>query len=180
MDPAPDALASTIHALPDKILEIRGQRVLLDADLAGLFGVPTKRFNEQVGRNLEKFPSDFMFVLTKQEIMNLRSHFATTSGGHGGRRYNPRAFTEHGAIMAATVLNSPRAVEMSVYIVRAFVRFREMLSSHRELSAKLGELESRLDDHDQAIGGLIRAIKALMEPEAPRKRPIGYIRDSGD
>jgi len=180
MDPAPDALASTIQALPDKILEIRGQRVLLDADLAGLFGVPTKRFNEQVGRNLEKFPSDFMFVLTKQEIMNLRSHFATTSGGHGGRRYNPRAFTEHGAIMAATVLNSPRAVEMSVYIVRAFVRFREMLSSHRELSAKLGELEARLDDHDQAIGGLIRAIKALMEPEAPRKRPIGYIRDSGD
>ena len=117
MDPAPDALASTIQALPDRILEIRGQRVLLDADLAELFGVPTGRFNEQVRRNLQRFPADFMFVLTKQEIINLRSQFATTSGGHGGRRYSPRAFTEHGAIMAATVLNSPWAVEMSVYIV---------------------------------------------------------------
>lgn len=179
MDPAPGALASTIQALPDKILEIRGQRVLLDADLAELFGVPTKRFNEQVRRNFERFPADFMFTLTEQE----KAEVVANCGHLAKLRFSPflpRAFTEHGAIMAATVLNSPRAVEMSVYIVRAFVRFREMLSSHRELSAKLGELEARLDDHDQAIGGLIRAIKALMEPEAPRKRPIGYIRGFED
>lgn len=179
MDLAPDTLASTIQALPDKILEIRGQRVLLETDLAELFGVPTKRFNEQVRRNLERFPADFMFTLTGQE----KAEVVAKCDHLGKLRFSPflpRAFTEHGAIMAATVLNSPRAVEMSVYIVRAFVRFREMLSSHRELSAKLGELEARLDDHDQAIGGLIRAMKALMEPEATRKCPIGYIRGSED
>lgn len=170
-----DILDAAIETLPDKILVTRGQRVMLDADLAELFGVPTKRFNEQVKRNPDRFPADFMFSLTKQEVMNLRSQFATSSGGHGGRRHSPRAFTEHGALMAATVLNSPRAIEMSVYIVRAFVRMRRMLSSCQELSSRLGELEERLDGHDQAIGGLIQALRALMEPETPGKRPIGYV-----
>jgi hypothetical protein len=180
MSPQSDILDLAIQALPDKIVEIRGQRVMLDADLAELFGVPTKRFNEQIKRNLDRFPSDFMFILTKQEIMNLKSQFATSSEGHGGRRHSPRAFTEHGAIMAATVLNSPRAVEMSVYIVRAFVRLRELVSSHRNLSSKFRELEERLDSHDQTIGGLIQAIKALMEPETPKKRTIGYVRGAED
>ena len=171
-----DITDSKIQALPERILESRGQRVMLDADLADLFGVPTKRFNEQIKRNVERFPEDFMFVLTKQEATNLRSQFATSSDGHGGRRYSPRVFTEHGAIMAATVLNSARAIEMSVYIVRAFVRLREFLSSQRELSAKFKEMEERLDSQDHAIGELIRVLKGLMEPEAPKKRPIGYVR----
>jgi len=178
MNPQCEILDPVIQSLPEKILEIRGQRVMLDADLAELFGVPTKRFNEQIKRNLERFPDDFMFILTKREVMGLRSQFATSSGGRGGRRYNPRAFTEHGALMAATVLNSPRAIEMSVYIVRAFVRLRQVLSSHQELTAKFRELEERLDGHDQAIGTLVQAMKALMEPVVPTKRPIGYVTKS--
>lgn len=147
---------------------------MLDADLAELFGVPTKRFNEQVKRNPDRFPADFMFTLTVQE----KAEVVANCDHLGKLRFSPfppRAFTEHGAIMAATVLNSPRAIEMSVYIVRAFVRMRRMLSSCQELASKLGELEEPLDGHDQAIGGLIQALRALMEPEAPGKRPIGYV-----
>lgn len=172
-----DILDSAIQVLPDKILEIRGQRVMLDADLAELFGVPTKRFNEQIKRNLDRFPADFMFTVTVEE----KAEVVANCDHLGKLRFSPflpRAFTEHGAIMAATVLNSPRAVEMSVYIVRAFVRLRELVSSHRNLSLKFRELEERLDNHDQTIGGLIQAIKALMEPETPKKRTIGYVREA--
>lgn len=170
-------LDPAIQALPNKILEIRGQRVMLDADLAELFGVPTKRFNEQIKRNLDRFPSDFMFTVTVEE----KAEVVANCDRLGNLRFSPflpRAFTEHGAIMAATVLNSPRAVEMSVYIVRAFVRLRELVSSHRNLSSKFRELEERLDSHDQTIGSLIQAIKALMEPETPKKRTIGYVREA--
>jgi hypothetical protein len=121
-----------IETIAHKILVVREQRVILDADLARLYGVTTKRLNEQVRRNRDRFPEDFVFQLDAEETEVLRSHFATSKAGSGGRRYCPYAFTEHGALMAASVLNSPRAVEVSVYVVRAFVRMREMLAAHAE------------------------------------------------
>jgi hypothetical protein len=176
-----------IEAIASRIFVLRGQRVMLDADLAALYGVTTKRLNEQVRRNLERFPSDFMFQLTNQEVAILRSQFATSSSGArrlawGGRRYTPRAFTEHGAIMAAMVLDSPRATEVSVYVVRAFVELRDTLVAHKELAKRLGELESRLErklaTHDQAIAGILDAIRQLMAPPEPtRKRRIGFVQN---
>lgn len=159
------------------ILVIRGQKVLLDADLARLYGVPTKRFNEQVRRNRERFPADFMFQLNADEFADLRSQNATSNIERGGRRYAPFAFTEHGAIMAATILNSPKATEMSVFIVRAFVHLRGMLSTQQELAVKLDELENKVATHDQAITGLLNAIRQLMSPPVPPKRTIGFTAD---
>jgi hypothetical protein len=156
-----------------RILFVRGHKVLLDSDLAELYGVSVKRLNEQVKRNAERFPADFVFRLTAAESKNLRSQIATSSEGHGGRRYLPFAFTEHGAIMAASVLNSPRAVEMSVFVVRAFVRLREMLATNKELTEKLAELERRLETHDEAIQEIFDAIKRLMQPNEARKQ-IGF------
>ena len=163
------------------IFVIRGQKVIIDADMAELYEVTTKRFNEQVRRNLERFPQDFMLQLSQEEWDALRSQFATLKTGRGQhRKYLPYAFTEHGAIMAATILNSPRATEVSVYVVRAFVRLREVLASNKELALKLSELESRigrkLDSHDQAIAGILNAIRELMRPPEPaKKRPIGFV-----
>lgn len=162
------------ESITQRILLIRGHKVMLDADLAELYEVPTKRFNEQVKRNIERFPADFMFQLTDDEHAALRSQIATSSSAHGGRRYAPYAFTEHGAIMAATVLNSPKAVEMSVFVVRAFVQLREMLSTHKELAAKLEALERKIGSHDQAIAGLIDAIRQLMTQPKTKSRPIGF------
>jgi hypothetical protein len=143
-----------------------------------LYGATTARFNKQVRRNADRFPEDFTFKVTNQEVTNLRSQIATSSeasGGHGGRRYQPRAFTEHGAIMAAAVLNTPRAVEVSVFVVRAFVKLRELAMAHKEIRQKLDELEHKVTGHDQAIAGLINAIRELMNPpEAKKKRPIGF------
>lgn len=177
-----------VERIAQTIFVIRGQKVLLDADLAALYGVPTKRFNEQVRRNLARFPADFMFQLTEEEFAALRSHFATSNekpAGRGGRRYLPFVFTEHGAIMAATILNSQRATEVSVYVVRAFVELRELLAGNKELAAKLSELESRierkLETHDQAIAGLIDAIRELMRPPEPKKKqPIGFVTGKED
>ncbi len=172
-----------LEVIAQRILLLRGQKVLLDTDLAMLYDVPTKRFNEQVRRNLERFPADFMFQLTGEEWAALRSQFATLKTGRGQhRKYLPYAFTEHGAIMAATILNSPRATEVSVYVVRAFVALRELLTGNKELALKLAELETRLerklDSHDQAIAGLIDAIRELMRPPEPKKkRPIGFVTD---
>jgi hypothetical protein len=163
-----------LESFVKRIQIIRGQRVVLDSDLAELYGVSTKRFNEQVKRNEARFPADFMFQISKEEFDILRSQNATSKGS-GGRRYLPHAFTEHGAIMAATILNSPRAVEMSVFVVRAFVRLREMLSTHKKLAAKLDELEQKLLSHDEDIALLIDAIKQLMEEPVAKKRPIGFI-----
>lgn len=181
-----------VESVAQRILLIRGQKVMLDADLAELFGVPTKRFNEQVKRNLDRFPADFMFQLTEDEheylrsqivtsnkYESLRSQIATSKTGRGGRRYVPYVFTEHGAIMAATILNSPKAVEMSVFIVRAFVQLREMLSANKELAAKLLELERKVSSHDQAIAGVIEAIRQLMMPAAGKSRSIGFTADIG-
>jgi len=157
-----------------RILLIRGQKVLLDSDLADLYGVSVKRLNEQVKRNASRFPEDFVFRLTPGESRTLRSQFATSKTGRGGRRYAPFAFTEHGAIMAASVLNSPRAVEMSVFVVRAFVRLREMLATNRQLAEKFGELERRLQTHDLSIHQILATIRRLMQPPAKRRESIGF------
>ena len=148
------------------ILLIRGEKVILDADLAALYSVTTKRLNEQVRRNRDRFPEDFSFRLTNKEVTILKSHFATSRLDWGGRRKLPYAFTEHGAIMAASVLNTPRAVEMSVFVVRAFVRLRAFLATHKELAEKLAELERKLESHDEQIVAIIDAIKRLMTPPA--------------
>jgi phage regulator Rha-like protein len=161
-------------AVESRILLLRHQRVILDTDIAELYGVPVKVLNQQVKRNRERFPADFVFRLTSKEDEVLRSQFVTSKQGRGGRRYAPYAFTEHGAIMAATVLNSERAVQMSVFVVRAFVRLREMLATNRKLAGKIDELENRLDTHDSTIQDLIEAIKELMKPEDPPRKSIGF------
>ena len=162
------------------ILVLRCQRVILDANLSALYGVTTKRLNEQVKRNAARFPADFMFRLSAEEtdVLN-RSRFATGSQKHRDPRFPPFAFTEHGAIMAATILNSRRAVEMSVYVVRAFVQLRGILASNVELARKLDELEHKLKGHDQAITAILTAIRELTSPQAPRRRGIGFTADLG-
>src|ERR1700685_190388 len=170
----PTRRGSELFAVQSRIVFLRQQRVILDVHLAELYGVTVKRLNEQVKRNHERFPSDFMFRLAIKEERALRSQIATSKKGRGGRRYPPYAFTEHGAIMAATVLNSERAVEMSVFVVRAFVRLREMLATNRKLAGKIDELEDRLDTHDSTIQDLIEAIKELMTPEDPPRKRIGF------
>jgi phage regulator Rha-like protein len=168
---------------------IRGQRVVLDADLANVYGVTTTRLNQQVRRNSDRFPEDFAFQLTPDEFAALMLQIATSKKGSGGRRKLPLAFTEHGAIMAANVLNSSRAVQMSVFVVRAFVKMREVLAQNKELAAKLAELErtltARLDDHEKAIVHILEEIKKLMEPPPPildpKRREIGFhVRDEAD
>ena len=168
--------AIPIERIENRILLIGGRKVLLDADLAALYGVSTKRFNEQVRRNLKRFPPDFMFRLRAEQWRALRSQFATLEAGPGKhRKYLPLAFTEHGAIMAAAVLNSARAVEVSVYVVRAFVRLRELLASNNELARRLDQHEKKLGVHDRAIGGLVGAIRELMAAPEPQRRPIGFV-----
>ena len=170
------------------IVEVRGQKVILDADLACVYGVPTKRLNEQVKRNAARFPPDFLLRLTANEASGCtrsRSQFATLKRGQN-IKYLPYAFSEHGAIMAANVLNSPRAVQMSVFVVRAFVKMREVLAQNRHLAEKLAELErrltGRLDVHEKAIVHILDEIKKLMEPlppqPEPKRREIGFhVRD---
>lgn len=160
--------------IANKILLIRNQRILVDADLAILYGVTTKRLNEQVKRNIERFPVDFMFQLTtdeKNEVVANCDHLANLKFS----RTNPYVFTEHGAIMAASVLNTSYAIEVSVIVVRTFVKLRQMISSQKELKHKLSELELRLDGHDETLQTLVSAIHQLMEPPAPKKkRSIGF------
>jgi hypothetical protein len=147
---------------------------MLDSDLAALYGVTTFRLNEQVKRNRERFPRDFMFRLNKEEYQLLISQIATSKKGRGGRRFLPYVFTEHGAIMLASVLNSPRAIETSILVVRAFVRFRELISERKEIAKKFTELEKRLAGHDNDIRAIIEAIRQLMSAPATRKRQIGF------
>ena len=150
---------------------------MLDSDLAGFYGETTKRFNQQVGRNLDRFPDDFMFQLDEQEFSALRLQTATLKSGRGQhRKYRPYAFTEHGAIMAATLLNSPRATALSVYVVRAFVELRGMLSSNRELAAKVHQLERKVSAHERNIAELVDAMAGLLAaPAQPTKRSIGFV-----
>jgi len=158
------------------ILLIRGQRVMLDADLAALFGVSTRALNQAIKRNLDRFPADFLFRLNpeeKAEVVTICDHLS----GLKFSRHLPYAFTEHGAVMAATVLNSKRAAEASVFVVRAFVRMRQLLASHRELALKLADLERRVAAHDTSISSLVSAIRQLLQPPEPKKKRIGFITD---
>ena len=153
---------------------IRGRRVMLDSDLARIYGVETKRLKEQFKRNRNRSPVDFAFQLERQELAILRSQIAT-SRLHGGVRYLPIAFTEHGAIMLASVLNSDRAIEMSILVVRAFARLREIISGNQQLARQFAELERRVGKHDEAIATLFEAIKQLLEPSSPKtRREIGF------
>ena len=169
-------------AIEPVILTIRGQKVIMDVDLARIYGVTTKVFNQAVKRNKRKFPADFMFRLTLEEYENLRSQIVTGFQKHRNPRYLPNAFTEHGAVMAANILRSDRAIQMSVFVVRAFIRMRQMLIEQQGLARKLIELEkeltARLDVHETAINEMLRQIKRLLsppsQPEPPKKR-IGFL-----
>ncbi len=170
-----DKTRTPIERIAQTILWIRDHRVILDEDLAALYGVTTKRLNEQVRRNPDRFPrDDFMFHLSAEEYESLRSQNATLKTGRGQhRKYLPYAFTEHGAIMAASVLNSQRAVEMSVFVIRSFVRLRQLLASNETLTRKVAALERKYDAQFKIV---FDAIRELMKVEAPpKKRPIGYI-----
>jgi phage regulator Rha-like protein len=169
--------------------EVRGERVILDADLARLYGVPTKRLNEQVRRNVDRFPPDFLFRLTEDEAGSLRSQIATLKTGRGQhRKYLPYAFTEHGAIMAANVLNSPQAVQMSVFVVRAFLKMRAVLTDTRQLAKKLADLEyelkGRLDVHEVAIVEILQRVMNLLDPspgpEQPKREMGFHVRVPGE
>ena len=167
-----------LEEIEPRILIIRGQKVMLDADLAFLYGVSTKRLNEQVKRNRKRFPSNFLFQRTAQEKAE-----AVANCDHLAKlKYSPilpYAFTEHGAIMAASVLNSPRAIEVSVLVVRTFVKLREMLATHKELAHKLADLETKVAGHDEAIRSLVVAIDQLMAPPPDtNRRKIGFGRDN--
>jgi hypothetical protein len=160
-----------------QIHTIRGQRVVLDSDIATLYGVPTFRFNEAVRRNADRFPTDFCFQLTREEFANLISQFAISSSAHGGRRKLPFAFTEHGALMAATVLSSPRAVQMSLFIVRAFVRMREELLTNATILKRLERIDRKLLEHDVVLQDVVEKLMPLLTPPPdndPPKRRIGF------
>ncbi len=166
--------AGVVVSIESRILILRQQRVILDTGLAELYGVTVKRLNQQVQRNLERFPLDFVFQITGKEQESLRLQIATSNKGRGGRRFLPYAFTEHGATMAATVLNSKKAVNMSVFVVRAFVRLREVLAANRQIASKIEELEERLENHDDTIHTIIKAIKKLMTPLPASRKKIGF------
>lgn len=179
-------IAARTERIEDRIYVMRGHKVIVDADLAALYGVQTRRLNEQVRRNLAKFPADFMFQLSEAELAHLMSQFATSNSGRGGRRKRPLVFTEHGALMAATVLNSARAVEVSLYVVRAFVRMRETLAAHSELASQLKVLEKKTEAlalrHDSLaadtrlqLGQVFEALRGLMRSSEPKRRPIGFV-----
>ncbi len=177
-----EMVAYTTDDITTLIVTVRGKRVILDRDLAALYGVPTFRFNEAVKRNRNRFPEDFMFQLTGDEAACLTSQIAMSKSRRGGRRTLPYAFTEHGTVMAANILRSPKAIQMSVFVVRAFIRMRQMLIEQRGLARKLAELEeeltARLDVHETAINEMFTQIKRLLspppEPQPPKKR-IGFL-----
>jgi hypothetical protein len=171
---------SRVDKISSLIRTIRGKKVILDADLARIYGVSTKALNQAVKRNLKRFPDDFLLRLSSDELENMRSQFVTSSL-HGGQRYLPYAFTENGAIMAANVLNSPEAVRMSVFVVRAFVQMRDLLGGTKELARQLADLErkltARLDVHESVIVDVLRRVMEILDPpplpEPPRRR-IGF------
>ena len=162
------------------ILVIRRQRVLLDEHLARLYGVETRSLLQAVKRNLERFPPDFMFELSAAEWSALRSQSVTSRRGRGGRRYAPYAFTEQGVAMLSSVLNSGRAIAVNIEIMRSFVRIRRLLEADKSLARKFQRLERKLASHDQAIVGILAAIRQLMTAPAPRRRGIGFTADLSD
>jgi phage regulator Rha-like protein len=169
----------TTESVERAIIVLRGRRVILDSELAPLYGVTVSVFNQAVKRNMERFPADFAFQLTREEYESLRSQIVILKAGRGAhRKYLPYVFTEHGAVMAASVLNSPKAVEMSVEVVRAFVRLRQILAANRQLAARVDDLERKMNQsnaaHSKNIGTLFDAVRRLMTaPEKP-KRQIGF------
>lgn len=166
-----------LEVVERSIFVIRSHKVMVDADLARLYDVETKVLLQAVRRNAARFPSDFMFQLTASEHAHLRSQIVTSSSGHGGRRYLPYVFTEQGVAMLSSVLNSERAVQVNIAVIRTFVRLREMLSTNRALAAKLAALERKITGHDEAIQNLFDAIRAMLaDPPGPR-RPIGFNRE---
>ena len=169
------SLMISAQRIERQILLIRGQNVLLDSDLATLYGVQTKERNKAVKRNSDRFPPDFMFQLTQEEYEALRFQ-SGTSKTRGGRRYLPYAFTEQGVAMLSSVLNSPRAVQVNVQIMRTFVRLREMMATHADLASKLAELEQRYDAQFRIVFDAIREL--MREPREKRKPPIGYLTES--
>lgn len=176
MPPGRDVIL--VEKIEPRIRQVRDVKIILDRDLAELYDVETKRLNQQVRRNLDRFPDDFVFQLTAKEADSLRLQNATSKPSRGGQRYRPFAFTEHGAIMAASVLNTPRAVEVSVFVVRAFVHLRRMIATHQELAKKLSELEQKVIGHDEAIRAVVAAIRDLMTPPPePQRGKFGFARD---
>jgi hypothetical protein len=162
------------EVIEQKIYLIRGQRVMIDRDLAKLYCIPTKRLKEQVKRNTKRFPNDFMFQLTKEEFGYWRSQFATSNSDKLGLRHSPYVFTEQGVAMLSSVLNSERAIEVNIAIMRAFVKLRQILSTNKALASKLKELEQRLEKHDTEIHAIFDAIRQLMTPPDKPKRKIGF------
>jgi hypothetical protein len=173
LKPQANALIPQLRAenISQRILTIRGCRVMIDADLAALYDVPTKAFNQAIQRNMDRFPEDFMFRLTEEEFVGLRSQFVTSKKGRGGRRYLPYVFTEQGVAMLSGVLNSHLAVQVNIAIMRAFVRMRETMASHRELAHRLNAIEKKYDARFRVV---FDAIRALMEPLKPPRRRIGF------
>jgi len=159
----------------NKIYEIRGQKVMLDSDLAELYGAETKRLNEQVGRNADRFPPDFMFQLTEEEWRILKSQFATSSWG--GRRKLPFVFTEHGVLMLSSVLSSKQAIQVNIQIVRVFTKLRELLNEHSDLKLEIGDIKKQLQNHDKNIELVFSYIDELTEKKAKPRRRIGYKPD---
>jgi hypothetical protein len=171
----PESVGPDVHL---QIRTIRGHRVILDADLARIYGVPTFRFNEAVKRNRRRFPEDFLFQLATEEHTALTSQIAIAKPGRGGRRTRPYAFTEHGALQAANILNSAKAEAMSVYVIRAFVRMREELSTNQVVAERLAEIEKTLLTHDTALRDLYQKIRPLLlPPPDPPKPRIGFHKD---
>jgi ORF6N domain len=167
-------LAVTPEEIQNLVRVVRGQRVILDADLARLYGVPTKRLNEQLARNRERFPDDFAYQLTRQEVTNLMSQIATSSLGHGGHRKLPWAFTEHGVAMLSSVLRSPTAVRVNIEIMRTFVRLRRLMATPGELVEQLTRLAETVQAHDEQIKAIAQVLRTMMErPEEPKRR-IGF------
>jgi hypothetical protein len=163
-----------VERIEKAILLVRGHKVILDMDLADLYGVETGALNRAVKRNIQRFPDDFMFQLTGEEAERLRCQIGISKGGRGGRRYLPYVFTEQGVAMLSSVLNSERAVQVNIAIMRVFVRLREMMATHKELAFKLVELEERLEGHDEQIQNIFEAIRQLMTPPERERKKIGF------
>jgi len=174
-----DRLAVPVELVERRIYLIRGEKVMLDSDLADLYQVPTFRLNEAVKRNRNRFPKDFMFQLTREEAQSLISQIAISKAGRGGRRTLPYAFSEHGVAMLSSVLNSDRAVQMNIVIIRAFVKLREVLATHKDLAQKIEQIEATQQEHGTVLVAVVKEIKKLKQPPRPRrhKSRIGFVAD---
>jgi phage regulator Rha-like protein len=163
-------------ALENKIYEIRNKKVMIDSDLAGLYGVETKRLKEAVRRNADRFPADFMFELTSEELESLRTQIASSKSGRGGLRYLPMAFTEQGVSMLSSVLNSKTAIQVNIQIIRVFTKMRELLFIHKDIMLQLQKLEKKVASHDEDIAMIFKCLKELLNPPQPPRRRIGFRR----